>query len=345
MFGVFGQRGLRRTLFAACGLASAAAVAPAHAQTQVKVLLDFRIQGPEAPFLVAIDRGYFRAEGLDVTVEPGNGSVDSVARVGSGAYEMGFGDINTLIRLHDQNPSAAPKAVFMVYNRPPFAIIGRKSRGIAKPKDLEDKKLAAPTGDAAFAQWPIFAKINDISAAKVTVLNVGFPVREPMLAAGEVDAVTGFSFTVFVDLKDKGVPVDDILVMLMADYGLDLYGNTILASPKFAAENPEAVKGFLRAYVKGLKDTVRGPSSAVDSVLKRNDFAKKDVELERLRMAIKDAILTPEVKTNGYGVVDAARLDRSIEQIGLVYKFKTKPKASEAFDDSFLPSATERKAN
>src|SRR6185369_5310691 len=157
-----------------------------------------------------------------------------------------------------------------------------------------------------------------------------FPVREPMLASGEVDAITGFSFSSYINLKDRGVPANDITVLLMADHGVNLYGNTIMVNPKFAAEKPEAVKAFLRAFVKGLHETVRNPASAVESVLQRNDVAKKEVELERLQLALKDNILTPEVKKNGYGGVDEARLDQSIDQIALTYQFKNgKPKRSE----------------
>jgi NitT/TauT family transport system substrate-binding protein len=322
--------------------AAALTAGSAAAQTPVKVTLDFKFEGPSAPFLVALDKGYFKAEGLDVTIDPAAGSTESTTRVASGAYDIGFGDINTLIRFRDQNPAAPVKAVFMVYNRPPFAIITRKSRGVTRPKDLEGKKLAAPAADTAFAQWKIFVKANSIDAAKVGVENVGAPVREPMLAAGEVDAITGLSFSSYINLKDRGVPVDDIVVLLMADYGVNLYGNAIVVGQKFAAAHPEAVKGFLRAFTKGLKDTVRDPAAAVDSVIKRNDLAKKDVELERLRMALNDNILTPEVEANGYGQVDMARLDRAIGQIALTYDFKAKPKASDIFDPSFLPPAADR---
>jgi NitT/TauT family transport system substrate-binding protein len=216
---------------------------------------------------------------------------------------------------------------------------------VSKPKDLEGKKLGAPALDGAYAQWPIFVKANRIDASKVTIENVGFPVREPMLAAGQVDAITGLSFSSFINLKDRGVPVDDIVVMLMADYGVNLYGNAIIVNSKFAAEKPEAVKGFLRAFLKGLKFTVKNPANAIDSVIKRNDVAKKNLELERLRMALRDNILTPEVKANGYGGVDMSRLDGAIEQIGLIHEFKIRPKAADVFDASFLPAAAERKAN
>ena len=318
---------------------------PASAQTPIKFSLDFKFEGPTAPFLVAIDKGYFKAEGLDVTIDSAAGSLEPINRVASGTYDMGFGDINSLIKFRDQNAAAPIKAVFMVYNKPPFAVIGRKSRGITKPKDLEGHKLGAPAADGAFAQWKIFVQANDIDASKVTIENVGFPVREPMLAAGQVDAITGFSFSSYINLKDRGVPVDDIVVLLMADYGVNLYGNTIIVNPKFVAEKPEAVKGFLRAYLKGLKDTVKDPATAVDSVIKRNDVAKKDVELERLRMALKDNILTAEVKANGFGGVEMPRLEKAIEQIGLTYEFKSKPVAADIFDASFLPPAADRKAN
>jgi NitT/TauT family transport system substrate-binding protein len=237
------------------------------------------------------------------------------------------------------------KAVFMVYNRAPFAVIGRKSRGITKPKDLEGKKLGAPAADGAFANWRVFAKVNDIDVGKVTIDNVGFPVREPMLAAGQVDAITGYSFTSYISLKDRGVPLEDVVLLLMADHGLDLYGNAIIVGSKFAAEKPEAVKAFLRAYLNGLKETIRTPAAAIDGVVKRNDAAKKDVELDRLRMAIKDNIVTPEVQKNGYGGIDTARMEKAIEQIGLAYEFKAKPKPSDIFDESFLPAESARRVN
>jgi NitT/TauT family transport system substrate-binding protein len=326
--------------------ASALGASAASAQTAIKFSLDFKFEGPAAPFVVAIDKGYFKAEGLDVTIDTAGGSLEPINRVASGTYDMGFGDINSLIKFRDANPGTPIKAVFMVYNKPPFSIVGRKSRGVTLPKDLEGKKLGAPPPDGAFAQWPIFTQANGIDPSKVTIVSVGFPVREPMLASGEVDAITGFSFSSYINLKDRGVPANDITVLLMADYGVNLYGNTIMVNPKFAAEKPEAVKGFLRAFVKGLHETVKNPATAVESVLKRNDVAKKETELERLQIALKDNILTPEVKKNGYGGVEEERLDKSIEQIALTYTFKNaRPKAAEVFDSSFLPPAADRKSN
>ncbi len=319
----------------------------AAAQTPLKFSFDLKFEAPAAPFLLPLDRGYYKAEALDVTIDPGGNSIEAITRVASGTYDMGFADINAMIQYRDQNPTAPLIAVFMVYNKPPYAIVGRKSRGVSVPKDLEGKKLGAPAADSAFTQWKLFVKLAGIDAAKVMIDNIGQPVREPMLAAGQVDAITGASFLSSINLKDRGVPADDITVLLMTDYGVELYGHAIIVNQKFAAEKPEAVKGFLRAFVKGLRESVRDPVRAIDSVLKRNEAAKKDVEIERLRMAIRDSILTTEVKANGFGAIDPARFDAAIEQLAVSYEFKskTKPKAADVFDASFLPSAAERKAN
>ena len=320
------------------------AVRPAAAQTSIKFSLDGRLEGLAATFFLPQDRGYFKSEGLDVTVDEATTALEPITRVASGAYEMALADINTLIRYRDQHPSSPLKAVFMVYNKPPFAIVARRSRGITDPKQLEGKKLGTPPVGMTF-EWPLFAKLNNVDVAKVTIETIGFPVRAPMLAAGQIDAALGYSFRLYVDLKDRGVPVDDIVLMPMADYGLKLYGNAIIVNPKFAAEKPEAVRGFLHAFLQGLKEIVHRPAEAVDTIMRRDDTVKRDVELERLRMAIRDNIVTPEVKANGFGAVDLARLAESIDQIGLVYTFKAKPKAEDIFDASFLPPAAERKVH
>jgi len=319
--------------------------APARTQTALRFSLDGRVEGPAALFLVPQEKGYFRHESLDVTIDDGTTPIEPINRVVSGAYEMGFADINALIKYRDQNPSAPVKAVFMVYNKPPFAIVARKSRGITEPKHLEGKKLGAPPTGSTFSQWPLFAKVNDIDLSKVTIEQIGLPVRAPMLAAGQLDAVLGYSFRVYVDLKDRGVPVDDIVLLLMANYGLKLYGSAIIVNSKFAAEKPEAVKGFLHAFTKGLKDTVRNPAAAVEPVLRREDVAKKEVELERLRLSIRENIVTPEVRANGFGAIDRLRLEESISQLGLTFTYKAKPKAEDIFDDMFLPPAAERRVN
>jgi NitT/TauT family transport system substrate-binding protein len=314
------------------------------AETRINFSLDRPLEGPAAPFLLPLDAGWYKAEGLNVSVEPAAGVAESITRVASGVFEMGLADINALIRYRDANPDAPLRAVFIVNNRPAYAVIGRRSRGIVQPKDLEGKKLGAPIGDSAFAEWPIFVKTTGIDGSKVKIENIGAAVREPMLAAGQVDAVTGLSYSFYINLKDKGVPIEDVVVMLMADYGVDLYGKAIIVNTRFAAAHPEAVRGFLRVFLKALKQTIRAPATAVDAMLKHDDTIKKDIEIERLKMVIRENIVTPEVRAQGLGSVDAGRFARAIDQIALTYKFRNeKPKMDSIFDASYLPPETARK--
>jgi NitT/TauT family transport system substrate-binding protein len=337
----------RSTTKLAAGLASVFAglvASAAMAQgTDVKFTLDWKFEGPAAPFLVAIDKGYFKSEGLNVTIDTGNGSRDTITRIASGTYQMGFGDINALIEFADDKKDFGLKSVMMIYERPPFAVIGRKSLGVTTdPKTLEGKTLGAPQADGAFGQWPVFQKVAKIDTSKIKLENVGFPVREPMLAQGKVQAIFGFSFSSVLNLKSQGVPDSDISLILMAENGLDIYGNSILVSNDFAAKNPNAVKGFLKAMVKGIQDTASNPEAAVDSVLKRNSVVTKPVELERLKMALAQNFITPAVKKNGFGGVDAAKLARNIEIQKEARNLKNPPAASVVFDASFLPPAAER---
>ena len=330
-----------RTLFALL-LAAFAATASAQKTTPVRFALDWRFEGPAAPYLVAIDKGYYKAEGLDVTIDPGTGSVEGINRVASGAYDVGFADINILVKYRDNPRNLPVKMVMMVYDTPAFSIITLKKNGIARPKDLEGKVLGAPAADGAWAQWPIFVQANKIDASKVKVDNIGFPVREPMLAQGKVDAITGFWFSSYMNLKAQGIAPSDIVVLHMRDWGLDLYGNGIIVNPDFMRFSPKAVQGFVKGTIRGIQETIRDPEAAVDAVIKRNPIAKRDVELERLKLSLERNFVTPDVKKNGIGAIDPKRLERSIEQIGLTFQYTNKPKAADIFTAQYLPPREQR---
>lgn len=310
----------------------------AMAQTDVPFALDWKFEGPSAPYFHALDAGYFSEADLNVSISEGRGSLDAIPKVATGAFPMGFADINSLMRFLDQNPGAPVTAVMMVYDKPPFAVVGRKSLGVEAPLDLQGKTLGAPPPDGAWAQFPIFAAETGIDASAITVEPVGFPTREPMLAEGNVAAITGFSFSSTLNLKRLGVPAEDISVLLMADYGVDLYGNAIIVNTDFAAANPQAVTGFLSAVGKGWKDAIATPDAAIAALMKRNPAADAALETERLQMAIDANVLTEFVKANGMGTVDVVRMANAIEQTKSVYEFQTAPDVTLYFNDSFLPT-------
>ena len=310
----------------------------AQAQTAMPFALDWKFEGPAAPYFSAVDNGHFTAEGLSVEISEGAGSLDAIPKVATGAFPVGFADINSLVKFLDQNPGAPVIAVMMVYDKPPFAVVGRKSLGVNGPADLAGKVLGAPPPDGAWAQFPIFAAENGLDMATITVEPVGFPTREPMLAEGKVASITGFSFSSTLNLKRLGVPADDISVILMADHGVALYGNAIIVNTDFAAANPAQVTGFLRAVAMGWKDAINDPQTAVAGLIKRNPAADAALESERLQMAIDANVLTDYVKANGMGGVDAARMVRAIEQTKSVYSFNNEPNAALYFTDAYLPT-------
>jgi NitT/TauT family transport system substrate-binding protein len=313
----------------------------------IQFSLDRPIDATDAPFVMAATNGLFSAEGLAVTINIASGSPDAIARVAAGTSDFALVDINALVRFRDKDKQGVPpvKAVFVLFNKAPYAIVARKSRGIQTLSDMEGKKLAVAEGDLSVRLWPAVAKQNGIKLAGVKQSSISAAVREPMLSAGQIDAVTGFSYLSAINLKDRGVPADDLAVLKFADYGSEAYGFAIIVNPALAAAKPEAVRAFIRAVVGGTHLAVKDPAAAVAVVVNRMDGGSKDLELERLRAVLRDNILTAEVRRNGLGGIDASRFERSIDQLAEDFKFQKRPAAADIFDDQFLPPVNGRLIN
>ncbi len=314
----------------------------AHAQsTPIKFLLDWRFEGPSALFLSPIAKGYFKDAKLDVTLDAGTGSGAAVQRVASGTYDMGFADMAALMEFHANNPDAPnkPVAVMMVYNNTPAAVLALKKSGITKPADLAGKKLGAPVFDAGRRAFPIFQKANTLSAVNWVTMDP--PLRETMLARGDVDAITGFSFTSLLNLEARGVKAQDVVILPNPSYGVKLYGNAIIASPKLIKENPEAVKAFLAAFTKGAKEVMAKPDDAVQHIKARDGIINVELEQRRLRMAIDAVIASPDARAEGFGQVVPGRLALMASQVSDAFNTKTRVNPDLTWNGSFLPTKAE----
>ncbi|UQD72430.1 ABC transporter substrate-binding protein [Bradyrhizobium japonicum] len=330
---------------AALAARDVSAAETAAPSTAVHFTFDRPVDASMAPFFLAAKDGNFGTERLNVSFKSATGSPEALARVAKGDSELALVDINELIRFRDKDDAAPVKAVFVLFNRAPYAIVARRSRGIHLLPDLDGKTVGVADGDLSMRLWPALAQQNGINASQVKFHKISAAVREPILSAGQVDAVAGFSYLSAVNLRDRGVPGGDLVVLRYADYGCEAYGFAVVANPAFAATKPDAVKGFVRALIAGVNATIKEPARAADEATSRIDDGDRDLERERLRSVLIDNILTDEVKRNGLGGIDPARLDRSIDQIAQDFKFRKRPAAGDIFDDRFLPPIAGRLIN
>ena len=336
---------LLRSLLASAIIAVLSSSTAVSAQeTRIRFQLDWRFEGPAALFLVAKSKGYFAAEKLDVTIDAGNGSGNAVNRVASGAYEMGFADLSALMEFIGNNPTAPqkPVGVMMVYNNTPAAVLALKKSGIRTPADLVGKKLGAPVFDAGRRAFPIFARANGIDNSKINWVSMDPPLRETMLARGDIDAITGFTFTSLLNLNARGIKDEEVVILPYPDYGVKMYGNAIIASQEFAAKNPEAVKGFLRAFSRAVRDVIADPVAAIKTVKERDGIIDDKLELRRLKLAISTSIVTPDARAEGFGEIRAPRLALMASQVADAFATKNRIDPNVIFNSSFLPSKEQR---
>ncbi len=330
----FLQAVLASVLSLSFGLASAQ-------NTPIKFQLDWRFEGPAALFVHPAAKGYFKDAKLDVTVDAGNGSGGAVTRVASGAYDLGFADLAALMEFHANNPDAPnkPVAIMMVYNNTPASVMALKKSGIKTPTDLNGKKMGAPVFDAGRRAFPIFAKANGVGNVAWTAMDP--PLRETMLVRGDVDAITGFTFTSLLNIEARGVKAEDVVVLPYPDFGVKLYGNAIIASPKILKENPAAVKAFLQAFTKGVKEVIAKPAEAIESVKARDGIINTALETRRLKLAIDTVINSADARAEGFGQVKGPRLALMASQVSDAFNTKSRVNPDAIWTDAFLPSAKE----
>lgn len=335
----------RRSALRLAALAPLAAPA-VHAQalTNVRFSLDWAFQGPQAAFLVALERGHFRREGLNVTMERGFGSGDVPVKILGGAFDVGVADLNPSVRLRLENPQADIFSPFIVYDATAVAVMTLRRENISHPRELVGKTLAAPEADAGRQLFPAFARAVGFDPASVRWLSVAPPLREPMLAQGRANAITGFITSGIFSLRGLGIPDQDIVTFRYNEYGADFYATSLLTTRRWAEANPQAVTGLIRAIVRAQYETLADPAAAIEVLRRREPLTDVPLETARLRMALEDLTFTPHVRANGFGRVDTARLQRTIDMLRDAFNIARPMAWNEIYDPRYLPPASDLRA-
>src|SRR3989442_3928188 len=277
----------------------------ANAQTKLKFVLNWKYQGPQGLFFLAEVRGYYKAEGPEVTIDQGSGSGAAVPLVANGTYDVGFGDINALIELAGKKPDDAPIAVYGLYNQPPFTVAVKADSPIKSPKDFEGRTLGGAANDGALKLFPALCKLAKIDCSKVKITNMQPNLREQMLMQGQVDGVFGYVNTIRFSAKLMGVEDKQLRYINYCDYGMDIYSNGIIVTKRLVNEKPEAVRGLVRAINRGIVDSLKDLDASVAAVAKREPLIKVGVERERFEATLKDEMNHPEIAKIGLGNVDS----------------------------------------
>lgn len=329
---------MKHSLFGAA-LALMAGTAPAFAElTDIRFTLGWKTQGSDAPFLLALHKGYFEEEGLNVTIDQGEGSAATVTRIMGGAYDAGFGDINAIIQNAAARPGEAPVMVYQLWNRPPFAIVTPKTAGIESPADFEGKTLGGAQGTPTTRLFPVFAELNGINLDAVKQENMAPNLQEPMMIRGDIDGAFVFTSTSWFNLiANRQDPANDYNWFNFEDYGMDLYSNGLMVSRALLTENPDAVAGLVRAVNKATMEVAANQDSSVEAIMAFDNLVDPELERARLEFALTNLMNAPEVTEIGMGDLVDERLTRSIEIVAKGYGLDRLPEASEIFDRSFLP--------
>ena len=275
-----------------------------------------------------------------MTLDRGNGSGDTIAKVAAGAYDMGLADTYAMVRFNANNPDNRLVSVAMVQDASASGVVGLRSKGINRPADLAGKKIYAPAADAGRMLFPIFAALNNIDVNSIQWNTVTSELREPILARGEADAVT--SNTVTTVMNVRAVNVLSPIWRSSSTGGSASISTEARSLPRaLSPKNPDAVQNFIRGLVHGLNTMVDNPNAAMASLKTYDNLLSDAVEKERMVISLRDMLITPNVLNNGFSSVDMARLERTLQQVAPVFKIMA-PAASDVYTDRFLPPARER---
>jgi NitT/TauT family transport system substrate-binding protein len=310
-----------------------AAVGDAQAPQKVVFALNWFAVGDHAAYWVALDKGYYKAKGLDVELQNSKGSGDSIAKVDTNRADLGLADAMVVIPRVAQG--AKIKIVSAVFDLTPLNIWTRKDTGITKPKDLEGKTLAAPPGDSQRQLFPAFARINGIDAATVKWLTIEPAAKFVALSEKRADAVP--DYTTGQPFWEKAVGKDNLVKMPWSEHGFDTYSMSIMASEKTMKERAKVLRDFLEASYLGWRDVMADPKAALEIFKKR--VPDIDVTLIEPNMMLGlDLMRTERYAKNGIGWMERGKMCRTVEFINTYMPdMPRKVACDEAYSGEYLP--------
>jgi NitT/TauT family transport system substrate-binding protein len=332
----------RRAILLAAA-ASLAAPFVARAQTaRFRFNLGWRVEASAAGYLLAVERGYYREEGLEVTIDTGNGSAGAITQVAGGAYDGASADFASLIQHNLRNPDRRLIAAAIQYDKNPNALIVKADGPIRTPRDFIGKRIAGQPFNASRALFPIFARAQNIPADSVQWQSVDPAIGNQLFLRNEVDAIAFFFFTGLFNMQQAGLPLEAMRTFVYADYGLQGYGNGIVVNPRLVTQNPRALSGFIRASTRGWLDCMADPAAGGRAVKARETLADEAVETARLRAITEGTMLTPDTRANGWGAATPARIAATIEETLTAFGLQGSLTPADVFTDRFLPPAADR---
>jgi NitT/TauT family transport system substrate-binding protein len=320
-----------------------ASAQPVLAETKnVKIMMDWIIQGTHAPFFVAQKKEYFKDAGVTVdAIDAGKGATNVAVSVAGGAYQFGWIDMPSMINFNAANPSSPLIAVYISFDDTPLAVITRKDAGITKPAELDGKKIAGGPGTAVHDTISILLKAAHAENVKIDWVAVQPQLFGPMLKRGEVVGTGGFTNSNIPAALELGFTMNDLSVIKYSDYGAHMYGLALVTTKKFADENPETVRSVVKALNRGTKDTIADPDAALAVLKDRDPMMKLDIEKVRLGLAL-DLTKTPHVVKYGLSTVDPNKLQFTIDAIAGAYSLASPQPPAAVYTDQFLPPLAER---
>jgi NitT/TauT family transport system substrate-binding protein len=333
----------RRTLLAAGAAALALPqVRTARAQSALRFSLDWALQGNHGMWALAEDRGIYRNLGLSVRMDRGFGSGDALVKVGSGAYDVGFADFSGAVKFNAENPQNRLVMIYPVFDRTAAALVTLAGRNINKPQDVAGRHIGAPEGEGSRMLFPAFARAANIDTSRIRWTSMAANLRDTMLRTNQVDAVTGFLFTVHFNLVGLGIPEEQILGWPYAEHGLDIYGSGVFARAEWLERNQETAARFVKASVEGLKLLLNDIPGGMAALKRREPLFDEALESRRFAMTRDRSMLTPNSRANGLGHVDMDRVRTLIQVNAEALGVANPPRAEDFFTDRYLPPRSER---